>query len=172
MSKMKALVKSKPEEGLWLEEVEKPRLGPNDLLVKVRKTAICGTDVHIYNWDEWSQETIPVPMTVGHEFAGVIEEHRAVRGAAGLFDVSHMGQVHVRGAGALDYLQYVTCNNVAKLKPGRAHYTALTTPAGTFVDDLLIYRLDEQEFLLVKQVFSLMVLELWFRIFVDRAGRP
>jgi threonine 3-dehydrogenase len=72
--KMKALVKAKPEQGLWLEDVDIPKTGQNDVLIKIKKTAICGTDVHIYNWDKWSQETIPVPMHVGHEFVGEIAE--------------------------------------------------------------------------------------------------
>ncbi|MGQ9590733.1 MAG: L-threonine 3-dehydrogenase [Planctomycetota bacterium] len=71
---MKALVKSRREPGLWLEEVPVPEIGWNDVLVRVRKTGICGTDVHIYNWDAWAQETIPVPMIVGHEFVGVVAE--------------------------------------------------------------------------------------------------
>ena len=72
--KMKALVKKYAKEGLWLEEVDKPEIGPFDCLIKIKKTAICGTDIHIYNWDEWSQATIPVPMTIGHEFVGEIVE--------------------------------------------------------------------------------------------------
>jgi len=71
---MKALVKKYAKKGLWLEDVPVPEVGNNDVLVKVQKTAICGTDIHIYNWDEWAQKTIPVPMTIGHEFAGVIEK--------------------------------------------------------------------------------------------------
>ena len=70
MSKMKSIAKLKPEEGLWMRDESIPEPGPNDILIKVNKTAICGTDVHIYNWDKWSRQTIPVPMTVGHEFAG------------------------------------------------------------------------------------------------------
>lgn len=70
--KMLALVKSKPEKGIWLREVPVPEVGPNDVLIKIHKTAICGTDIHIYNWDAWSQATIPVPMHVGHEFVGEI----------------------------------------------------------------------------------------------------
>ncbi len=70
---MKALVKKYAREGLWLEDVPEPKIGNNDVLVKIQKTAICGTDIHIYNWDEWAQKTIPTPMTTGHEFAGVIE---------------------------------------------------------------------------------------------------
>ena len=70
---MKALVKSRREPGLWLEEVEKPAIGINDVLIRVLRTGICGTDVHIYNWDDWAQKTIPVPMVVGHEFVGRVE---------------------------------------------------------------------------------------------------
>jgi threonine 3-dehydrogenase len=71
---MKALVKSKAERGLWLEDVPVPTVGTNDVLIKIHKTSICGTDVHIYKWDEWSQKTIPVPLTIGHEFVGEIVE--------------------------------------------------------------------------------------------------
>ena len=69
---MKALVKAKAEPGLWLEDVPEPEVGINDVLIKVRKTGICGTDLHIYNWDAWAQKTIPVPMVVGHEFVGEV----------------------------------------------------------------------------------------------------
>ncbi|HET7569677.1 MAG TPA: alcohol dehydrogenase catalytic domain-containing protein, partial [Gammaproteobacteria bacterium] len=71
---MRALVKSRAEPGIWLEELPKPEPGHNDVLIKVRKTAICGTDLHIYNWDSWAQKTIPVPMAVGHEYSGEIVE--------------------------------------------------------------------------------------------------
>jgi threonine 3-dehydrogenase len=71
---MKALVKAKPEPGVWMERVPLPEIGPTDVLIKIRKTAICGTDVHIYSWDDWSQKTIPVPMTIGHEYVGEIVE--------------------------------------------------------------------------------------------------
>ena len=70
---MKALVKAKASEGLWLQDVPVPEVGTHDVLIRILKTSICGTDVHIWNWDAWSQKTIPVPMTVGHEFVGVIE---------------------------------------------------------------------------------------------------
>jgi threonine 3-dehydrogenase len=70
MKRMNALVKSKAEPGLWLEEVPVPEPGINDVLIRIHKTAICGTDVHIYAWDEWAQRTIPVPMPIGHEFVG------------------------------------------------------------------------------------------------------
>jgi len=70
---MKALVKAQAEEGLWMQEVAKPEIGPDDVLIRIHNTAICGTDVHIYNWDDWAQKNVPVPMVVGHEFGGVIE---------------------------------------------------------------------------------------------------
>ncbi len=72
--KMKALVKAKPEPGIWLEEVAVPEIGINDVLIKILKTSICGTDVHIYNWDAWARKTIPVPMHTGHEFVGTVAE--------------------------------------------------------------------------------------------------
>ena len=71
---MKALVKAKSEPGIWVEQVPLPEPGPNDVLIRVKKTAICGTDLHIYNWAAWAQATIPVPMVVGHEFFGEIVE--------------------------------------------------------------------------------------------------
>ena len=71
---MKALVKSKAEPGLWLQDVKEPKPGINDVLIRVDRTGICGTDLHIYNWDAWAQKTIPVPMVVGHEFVGEIVE--------------------------------------------------------------------------------------------------
>jgi len=69
---MKALVKKFPKTGLWLDEVANPEVGTNDVLIKIQKTAICGTDIHIWKWDAWAQKTIPVPMTVGHEFVGTV----------------------------------------------------------------------------------------------------
>jgi threonine 3-dehydrogenase len=71
---MKALVKAKKQEGLWLQEVPVPVPGKNEVLIKISRTAICGTDVHIFNWDSWAQQTIPVPMPIGHEFVGTIAE--------------------------------------------------------------------------------------------------
>jgi aminomethyltransferase len=83
------------------------------------------------------------------QYRGVIEEHRAVRTAAGLFDVSHMGQIRVAGPGAEAYVQSITPNDVSKLTPGRIHYSAFLTPEGTFVDDLLVYRIAADEILIV-----------------------
>ena len=71
---MKALVKKYPEKGLWMEDVAEPLTGPNDVKIKIHKTAICGTDLHIYNWDEWSQKTIKTPQVIGHEYVGQIVE--------------------------------------------------------------------------------------------------
>ena len=71
---MKALVKKESTQGLWLEDVPVPQIGINDVLVKIQKTSICGTDVHIYNWDKWAQKTIKPPMVIGHEFVGVVEK--------------------------------------------------------------------------------------------------
>ncbi len=117
MATMKALVKSRPEEGLWLEEVERPRVGHNDLLVRVRKTAICGTDVHIYNWDEWSRETIPVPMTVGHEFCGVVEQ-------VGSEVAGFKPGDRVSGEG------HITCGQCRNCRAGRRHLCAHTQGVG------------------------------------------
>ena len=71
---MKALVKSKAEKGIWMEDVPVPETGINDVLIKIKKTSICGTDLHIYKWDDWAQNTIKVPMTIGHEYVGVVVE--------------------------------------------------------------------------------------------------
>ncbi|MCL4118899.1 UNVERIFIED_CONTAM: hypothetical protein GTU68_004826 [Idotea baltica] len=71
---MKSLVKSKPEQGLWMQQSPVPEIGPDDVLIRINKTGICGTDIHIWNWDEWAQKTVPVPMITGHEFAGEIVE--------------------------------------------------------------------------------------------------
>jgi threonine 3-dehydrogenase len=71
---MKALVKRKSEPGLWLDDVPEPTLGINDVLIRVDRTGICGTDLHIYKWDAWARKTIPVPMVVGHEFVGEVVE--------------------------------------------------------------------------------------------------
>ena len=71
---MKALVKAKADVGLWLEDRPVPEIGPDDVLIRVRKTGICGTDIHIWNWDDWAAKTVPVPLVTGHEFAGEIVE--------------------------------------------------------------------------------------------------
>ena len=69
---MKALVKASPEKGIWMQDVPMPKVGINDVLIKIKKTAICGTDLHIYKWDDWAQRTIKTPMTIGHEYMGEV----------------------------------------------------------------------------------------------------
>jgi threonine 3-dehydrogenase len=80
-NEMKALVKAKPEPGLWMETRPVPEIGPDDVLIRIRKTGICGTDIHIWNWDDWAARTVPVPLVTGHEFAGeIVEMGRNVEG--------------------------------------------------------------------------------------------
>jgi len=114
---MRALVKQKPERGIWMQEVPVPDYGPNDLLIRIKKTAICGTDVHIYTWDEWSQKTIPVPMTVGHEFAGVI----AAMGED--VDGFEIGD-RVSGEG------HIVCGQCRNCRAGREHLCRNTVGVG------------------------------------------
>ncbi len=117
MALMKALRKSRPEPGIWMEETEIPQCGPNDALIRVKKTAICGTDIHIYNWDKWSQNTIPVPMTVGHEFAGVVEKiGTEVRGLAPGDRVSAEG--------------HITCGHCRNCRAGKRHLCRNTLGVG------------------------------------------
>jgi len=71
---MKALLKKKPQAGLAMEDVPKPQIGINDVLIKIKKTSICGTDIHIFNWDSWAQKTIKTPVVIGHEFVGTVEK--------------------------------------------------------------------------------------------------
>lgn len=114
---MRALVKSKREPGLWMEDVPKPECGPNDVLIKVRKTGICGTDIHIYNWDEWSQRTIKTPMHIGHEFMG---EVAAIGSEVTGFKV---GQ-RVSGEG------HITCGNCRNCRAGKRHLCRNTIGLG------------------------------------------
>ena len=97
------------------------------------------------------------------QYAGVIEEHRAVREAAGLFDVSHMGEIRVRGAGAEAFLQRMTPNDVARLAPGRAHYTGVLTERGTYIDDLLVYRFGAADFMTVPNASNAGRVFAWLR---------
>ncbi len=114
---MKALVKSKAEPGLWLEDIPEPEIGINDVLVKVHRTGICGTDLHIYNWDEWSQKTIPVPMAVGHEFVGEVVEV-----GSNVSDF-YAGDI-VSGEG------HVVCGRCRNCLAGRRHLCAATLGVG------------------------------------------
>ncbi len=96
-------------------------------------------------------------------YSGVLAEHRAVRERVGLFDVSHMGEISVRGSGAEAFLQWLTPNDVVKLRPGRAHYSALLNEAGAFIDDLLLYRFDSEVFLLVVNAANVAADLEWIR---------
>lgn len=115
--KMDALVKKYEKPGLWLEKVDMPKVGEHDVLVKMKKTAICGTDLHIYNWDQWSQDTIPVPMTIGHEFVGVIE---AVGPGVTDFNIGDL----VSGEG------HVVCGKCRNCLAGRRHLCKDTSGIG------------------------------------------
>lgn len=114
---MKALVKLRPERGIWMQEVDRPKIGHNDLLIKTTKTAICGTDIHIYEWDHWSQQHVPVPMVIGHEYAGeVVEIGSEVSG----FEI---GQ-RVSGEG------HVTCGVCRQCRAGKRHLCRNTRGIG------------------------------------------
>jgi threonine 3-dehydrogenase len=114
---MKALVKSKREPGLWLEDIDPPRIGINDVLIRVLRTGVCGTDVHIFKWDEWARKTIPVPMAIGHEFAGEIVEV-----GSNVADFAP-GQI-VSGEG------HVVCGRCRNCLAGRRHLCAQTQGVG------------------------------------------
>ncbi|MEJ2415880.1 MAG: L-threonine 3-dehydrogenase [Exilibacterium sp.] len=114
---MKALVKREAAPGLWLEQVPVPEIGINDVLIKVKRTAICGTDMHIYKWDDWAQKTIPVPMVVGHEFVGEIIEV-----GTNVNDFKP-GQI-VSGEG------HVVCGRCRNCMAGRRHLCAHTSGIG------------------------------------------
>ena len=114
---MKALVKSKAERGLWLEEIAKPVSGINDVLVRVHYTGICGTDVHIYQWDDWAQKTIKVPMAIGHEFVGEIVE------VGSNVNDFYPGDI-VSGEG------HVVCGRCRNCLAGRRHLCASTLGVG------------------------------------------
>src|SRR5580692_5358424 len=114
---MKALVKSRAERGLWLEDIAEPTIGINDVLIRVRYTGICGTDVHIYQWDEWAQKTIPVPMAIGHEFVGEIVE------VGSNVNDFYPGDI-VSGEG------HVTCGRCRNCLAGRRHLCAYTSGVG------------------------------------------
>ena len=114
---MKALVKSRAERGLWLEEIPEPEIGINDVLVRVRYTGICGTDVHIYEWDDWARKTIPVPMAIGHEFVGEVV---AVGSNVNDFFPGNI----VSGEG------HVVCGRCRNCLAGRRHLCAATQGVG------------------------------------------
>src|SRR5437867_7367648 len=114
---MKALVKRKSEPGLWLEEAPKPSYGLNDVLIRVQRTGICGTDVHIFKWDDWARKTIPVPMVIGHEFVGEVVE------AGSNVSDFQVGEI-VSGEG------HVVCGRCRNCLAGRRHLCAHTMGVG------------------------------------------
>ena len=114
---MRALVKAKAERGIWLQDIEQPSPGHNDVLIKVHRTAICGTDIHIYQWDDWASKTIPVPLAVGHEFSGEIVEYGSeVRG----FEIGD--RVSAEG--------HITCGVCRNCRAGRRHLCMNTAGVG------------------------------------------
>ena len=118
---MKALVKSKPEKGIWMEEVPVPKPGPNDVLIKVSKSAICGTDLHIYKWDEWAQQNIKPPVIIGHEYVGhVVETGAEVEG------VKVGERVTVEG--------HIACGYCRNCRRGRQHICDNTIGIGVSRD--------------------------------------
>lgn len=115
---MKALIKSAPETGIWMEEVPVPSVGPNDVLIKVKKTAICGTDIHIYNWDDWAKAHIKVPLIVGHEFVGeVVEMGKEVDTYFKIGDT-------VSGEG------HIACGHCRNCRAGRSHLCRVNVSVG------------------------------------------
>jgi threonine 3-dehydrogenase len=114
---MRALVKSRREPGLWMEDIPMPEMGHNDVLIRIKKTAICGTDVHIWNWDAWAQKTIPVPMAVGHEYVGVIE-------AVGCEVRGYQVGDRVSGEG------HIVCGHCRNCRAGKRHLCPNTVGVG------------------------------------------
>lgn len=119
---MKALVKAKPERGIWMQEVTTPSVGPNDVLIKIHKTAICGTDMHIYNWDEWAKAHIKTPMVIGHEFVGeVVDIGKEVKSYFNLGD-------RVSGEG------HIACLHCRNCRAGRSHLCRTNVSVGVTRD--------------------------------------
>ena len=114
---MKALVKAKAERGIWMEDIPQPKVGHNDVLIKINRTAICGTDIHIYQWDDWAKSTIPVPLAIGHEFAGeIVDVGSEVKGFAVGDRVSAEG--------------HITCDVCRNCRAGRRHLCINTAGVG------------------------------------------
>jgi len=114
---MKALVKLRPEKGIWMDNVPVPEIGINDVLIKIKKTAICGTDLHIYKWDDWSQKTIKTPMTIGHEYMGVVVDK-----GAGVKNVKIGDRVTGEG--------HIACGHCRNCRRGKLHVCENTVGIG------------------------------------------
>ncbi len=114
---MKALVKDKAEQGIWMREVQKPVIAPHEVLIRTHFTGICGTDIHIYNWDEWAQKVIPLPLTIGHEFVG---------------EIVQMGsEVHGYSIGQIVSAEgHVTCGHCRMCFAGKRHLCRNTVGIG------------------------------------------
>jgi aminomethyltransferase len=150
-----------------LDRMSRPAVPAGESVTEIqpRKTPLY--DIHVAaraRMVEFAGWSMPV------QYTGILEEHRAVRDAAGIFDVSHMGEGSVRGPGALALLQRLTCNDVGRLKPGRAQYNALTTPGGAFVDDLIVYMLREDDYLLVLNAANAAKDLAWIREHLPASG--
>ena len=147
---MKGLVKTRPGSGLWLTEVPDPEPGPNDVVIDVSFTSICGTDLHIYDWDEWAAETVPIGMVVGHEFSGVV-----ARVGSAVVDVE-VGQ-RVTGEG------HLTCGHCRNCRAGRRHLCPNTLGigvdrSGAFAEQIVIHSRDRrfQDCIMLQQhIFNL-----------------
>ncbi|SKC23936.1 L-threonine 3-dehydrogenase [Alkalitalea saponilacus] len=121
MEKMRALVKAKPEPGIWMQEIPVPEPGHNDVLIKITKTSICGTDLHIYNWDEWAQNNIKTPMTIGHEYVGYV----AKKGS----EVKNVKEGdRVTGEG------HIACEHCRNCRRGRQHICEKTIGIGVNIN--------------------------------------
>lgn len=116
-SMMRALVKARTEPGIWMEEVPVPAIGPDEVLIKVRRSAICGTDIHIFNWDQWAARTVPVPMVVGHEFVGEVA-------ALGSSVTGYRVGQRVSGEG------HIVCGQCRNCRAGRGHLCRNTLGVG------------------------------------------
>ena len=118
---MKALVKSKAEKGIWMDEVSVPEVGPNDVLIKVLKSAICGTDLHIYNWDNWAQKTIPIGLIIGHEYVGHVAR-------VGSEVIEFKEGDRVTGEG------HIACGHCRNCRRGRQHICETTIGIGVNIN--------------------------------------
>jgi threonine 3-dehydrogenase len=114
---MKAIVKIKPEKGIWMTDVPIPAVGPNDVLIKIKKSAICGTDLHIYKWDEWAQNTIKTPLVIGHEYVGTVVEKG-----------SEVSRVHIGERVTVE--GHISCGFCRNCRRGRQHICDHTVGIG------------------------------------------
>ena len=128
---MKALIKKSPEKGIWLEDVPIPEVDTNDVLIRIQKTAICGTDLHIYQWNEWARRTISPPIVIGHEFIGVVEE-------------VGIGVTHYKKGDTVSGEGHITCGNCRNCRAGKRHLCHRTIGVGIRRDgafaEYVVYR--------------------------------